>query len=204
LHSRPIPQLTPTDKISDRARRKISRGIPWWSALAALAMLAGCAAGESQQYTPSSAEPVAQTSPAAASEAAAGDPGFTGLWEGTSTATCMPLQPDITRCNAVQKITLQMFQQGSKLTGHYGCAFGNMVCRDSNTTGTIADGKVRQGGVGMRVLLPDGSSCLFNGRPSSNAQNQRRGSQNQLTGSYFCMQGGGYIEQGRFQVERNY
>jgi len=166
-------------------------------ALAALAMLAGCATGESQQYTPSSAEPVAQASPAAES-GATGDSGFTGLWEGTSTATCMPLQPDITRCNAVQKITLQMFQQGSKLTGHYGCAFGNMVCRDSNTTGTIADGKVREGGVGMRVMMPDGSSCLFNGRPSqSNGQNQ-------LTGSYFCMQGGGYIEQGRFQVERNY
>jgi len=166
-------------------------------ALAAFAMLAGCATGESQQYTPSSAEPVAQASPAAES-GAAGDPGFTGLWEGTSTATCMPLQPDITRCNAVQKITLQMFQQGSKLTGHYGCTFGNMVCRDSNTTGTIAEGKVRGNGVGLRVMLPDGSSCLFNGRPSqSNAQNQ-------LTGSYFCMQGGGYIEQGRFQVERNY
>ena len=100
----------------------------------------------------------------------------------------------MTRCNAVVKITLRMFQQGSSLTGHYTCATGNMVCRDTNTTGTIADGKVRDGGVGLRVMLPDGSSCLFNGRPA----------QNKLTGSYFCMQGGGYIEQGRFQVERSY
>ena len=85
---------------------------------------------------------------------------------GTSTSTCLPMQPDASRCNAVMKITLQMYQEGSKLTGHYTCAPGNMVCRDSNTTGTIADGKVREGNVGMRVMMPDGSSCLFNGRPS--------------------------------------
>jgi len=69
-----------------------------------------------------------------------------------------------------------------------------MVCRDSNTTGTIADGKVRDGAAALRLMLPDGSSCLFNGRPLHNT----------MTGSYFCMQGGGYIEQGRFQVQRNY
>jgi len=162
-------------------------------------MLAGCAAGESQQYAPSSAEPIAQGSTAAASQAA-GEPGFSGLWEGTSTATCMPLQPDATRCNAQVKITLQMFQQGSALTGHYTCTTGTMVCRDSNSTGTIADGKVRGAGLSMRVMMPDGSSCLFNGRPAQSQNN----AQNQLTGSYFCMQGGGYIEQGRFQVERSY
>ena len=71
-----------------------------------------------------------------------------------------------------------------------------MVCRDSNTTGTIADGTVHESGVGLRVMMPDGSSCLFNGRPAGNNQ--------KLSGTYFCMQGGGYIEQGRFQVERNY
>jgi len=97
----------------------------------------------------------------------------------------------------VVKITLQMFQQGSTLTGHYTCTTGTMVCRDSNTSGTIADAKVREGNVGMRVMMPDGSSCLFNGRPSQNGQNR-------LTGTFFCMQGGGYIEQGRFQVERSY
>jgi len=171
----------------------------WWPALAALAMLTGCAAGESQQYEASNAQPAAQASPAAES-AAADESGFTGLWEGTSTVTCLPLQPDVTRCNAVVKISFQMFQQGSKLTGHYGCSFGSMGCRDSNTIGTIADGKVRPGGVGLRVMMPDGSSCLFNGRPLQ----QTAQPQQQLTGAYFCMQGGGYIEQGRFQIERNY
>jgi len=191
------PHLFSSDKISARPEGKNPDKVPWRAALAAIAMLAGCAAGEPQQYVSSNAAPIAQGAPAAEA-GAAGEPGFTGLWEGTSTATCMPLQPDMTRCNAVAKITLQMFQQGSTLTGHYTCAPGNMVCRDSNTTGTIADGKVRGGNANMRVMMPDGSSCLFNGRPSQN------NSRNQLTGSYFCMQGGGYIEQGRFQVQRSY
>jgi hypothetical protein len=160
-------------------------------------MLAGCAAGEPQQNTPSNAEPVAQASPGA-DAGAAHQAGFSGLWEGTSTSSCMPLQPDAMRCNAVVNITLQMFQQGSALTGHYTCTTGTMVCRDSNSTGTIADGRVRAAGVDMRVMMPDGSSCLFNGRSSADS------SQNKLIGSYFCMQGGGYIEQGRFQVERSY
>ena len=110
---------------------------------------------------------------------------------------CMPLQPEARRCNAVVKITLQIFQQGSALTGQYTCAMGTMVCRDSNNTGTIANGTVRERNVGMRIMMPDGSSCLFNGRPASDHPNR-------LSGSYFCMQGGGYIEQGRFQVERSY
>ncbi len=160
-------------------------------------MLCGCAAGEPPQYAPSRAEPAAQAAPAADATAAHEQQGYTGLWAGTSISGCMPLQPDPGRCNAIVKITLQMFQQGSALTGHYTCATGTMVCRDSNSSGTIADGKVREGNVGMRVMMPDGSSCLFNGRPSQDKQNK-------LTGTYFCMQGGGYIEQGRFQVERSY
>ena len=51
-------------------------------------------------------------------------------------------------------------------------------------------------------MLPDGSSCLFNGRPSRN--NSQAGSRKRLTGAYFCMQGGGYIEKGSFQIERSY
>lgn len=106
----------------------------------------------------------------------------------------MPLQPDARRCNAVVKITLTIFQQGSTLTGYYGCATGSMMCRDSNTTGTIADGGRHGDGVALRVMMPDGSSCLFNGKPWHNA----------MAGIYFCMQGGGYIEQGRFETRRGF
>jgi hypothetical protein len=193
-----IPQSLSTDKIPARGRGKISNLVPSWTALAALAMLAGCAAGEPQQSAPVIAAPAAQTAPAA--EAGAGqESDFTGLWEGTSTSACLPMQPDASRCNAVQKITFRLFQDGSRLTGHYTCAIGNMVCRNSNTTGTIVNGKLRAGGVDWRLMLPDGSSCLFNGRPSRGNTSARR-----LTGSYFCMQGGGYIEKGSFRVERSY
>src|SRR5690242_21939042 len=98
--------------------------------MAAVAMLAGCSAAEPSQSVTPNAAPVAQVASPVGAGAGA-QPGFTGLWEGTSTAACMPLQPDITRCNAVVKITLQMFQQGSRITGHYTCAPGNIVCRDS-------------------------------------------------------------------------
>jgi hypothetical protein len=190
------------DNFFARPLKKTSHKISWWAMLAALSWLCGCAAGEPPQYASASAAPTAQTAPgeqaaSAVEPAGAQEPGFTGLWEGTSTSGCMPLQPEARRCDAVVKITLQMFQKGSTLTGHYTCETGTMVCRDSNSSGTIADGRVREGNVGMRVMMPDGSSCLFNGRPSQDKQNK-------LTGTYFCMQGGGYIEQGRFQVERSY
>jgi hypothetical protein len=185
--------------VRGEASNKVPCKIPSWAALAALAMLAGCAAGEPKQDASSNTQPVERAAAQSAVPGAAAESGFTGLWEGTSTATCLPLQPDVSRCNAAQKITLQIFQEGSKLTGRYTCAYGNIVCRDSNNTGKIADGKVRDGGLSMRVLMPDGSSCLFNGRPSQSVAPSKK-----VTGSYFCMQGGGYIEQGRFQIERSY
>jgi hypothetical protein len=198
--SRPIAngRISAGRRIEIIGRRQ--RAIPWWTALVALAMVAGCAAGEPPQYAPSNVTQPEASSASPANSSAAADQGYAGLWEGTSTASCVPFQPDITRCNAVQKITLRMFQEGSKLTGQYTCATGNMVCRDSNTTGTIAEGKVREGGPGIRVMLPDGSSCLFNGRPSPGSMAPAV----KLTGTYLCMQGGGFIERGTFRVERTY
>jgi hypothetical protein len=178
--------------VRDSRSRRSRSTWTWCSALAALVLLAGCAASEPQQSASSNAESIPQAAQAGESTAAQHSD-LTGLWEGTSTASCMPFQTDMGRCDAVMKITLEMSQQGSKLTGHYTCATGNMVYRDSNTTGTIADGKVRDGAAALRVMLPDGSSCLFNGRPSRNT----------IAGSYFCLQGGGFIEQGRFQVQHS-
>jgi hypothetical protein len=192
-----------TDRIFARACGRTSPTIAARTAMAALAILAGCAAGEpSAQYSPAAA-PVAQKSAPAAEAGTTREPDFTGLWEGTSTSACLPMQPDASRCNAVEKITFQLFQQGAKLTGHYTCATGNMVCRDSNTTGTIVNGKVRASAVDWRVLLPDGSSCLFNGRPSP-IHSPGNPAARRLTGAYFCLQGGGYIEKGSYQVERGY
>ncbi len=156
------------------------------TALAMMATLAGCAGTQAPAPQPAVAE--VPSAPARGEDA-------TGLWQGTSTAGCMPLQPNPRRCNAVVKITLRIFQQGSALSGDYTCATGTMVCRNTNTTGVIAHGEVRDNDfVALRVMLPDGSSCLFNGRRARDA----------MTGTYFCMQGGGYVENGRFAVERSY
>ena len=46
----------------------------------------------------------------------------------------------------------------------------------------------------MRVMMPDGSDCIFNGRPMGNA----------IDGSYLCLQGGGLIERGIWRAGRNY
>jgi hypothetical protein len=168
-----------------------------WPILALVALLCGCAAQPAQNAPASS--PAIQAADQSSPSKQAGDAAqsLAGLWEGTSTSVCMPMQPDISRCNAVQKITLQIFQDGSKLTGYYTCAFGNTVCRDTNTTGKIGAGTARQGGLALRVMLPDGSSCLYNGRLAQHNPNEMRG-------SYFCMQGGGYLERGSFQVQRSY
>lgn len=154
-----------------------------WMARAVMAMLiAGCAGAQAP------APPSPTYAPASARDA-------TGLWQGTSTAGCLPLQPEARRCNAVEKITLRIFQKGAALSGDYTCATGTMVCRDTNTSGVIAFGEVREGGtVALRVMMPDGSSCLFNGRRAGDA----------MSGTYFCMQGGGWVERGRFSVERAY
>jgi hypothetical protein len=166
--------------------------------LAAMVMLAGCAGAHAQRaIAPEPAGAGAQIAvPAASAAQSSGARGrdVTGLWQGTSTAGCLPFQPDARRCNAVVKITLRIFQQGSALSGDYTCAMGTMVCRDTNTSGVIAHGEVRDDGVALRVMMPDGSSCLFNGHRVREA----------MVGTYFCMQGGGYIEQGRFAVERGY
>jgi hypothetical protein len=157
-----------------------------------VAVLAGCSAKPPEEPPVQAAEPGAQT--ALVNESVAPKGGVAGLWEGTSTASCLPLQPDAHRCNAVVKITLRIFQKGRDLSGDYTCGMGTTDCRNTDTTGVIADGALHGEGIGLRIMLPDGSSCLFNGRPS----------QNSMTGSYFCMQGGGYVEQGRFQVQRSY
>jgi hypothetical protein len=169
---------------------------------AAIAMLcfaaafAGCAASSS---SPGAAAPVAATSAADASQALAARPmlDFSGVWDGQSVASCMQFNPFAinTRCNAINKIAITMVQENTKITGFYKCTIGNMDCRDQNDSGTISSGSIQNGRVALRIGMPDGSSCIFNGAPSG---------ANQLKGSYTCYQGGGLVEQGRFEIARGY
>lgn len=133
---------------------------------------------------------------AAPTEAHATD--LTGVWQGEiRVIPCSPGMPhEIGRCNAVNRITFNLRQTDSTLTGDYRCTIGTMVCRDANTTdrGTVASGELSGSAVTMRVVLPgDLSSCLYNGFEYSPGE---------LHGGYRCYQGGGLAEVGVWQVRR--
>ena len=87
-----------------------------------------------------------------------------------------------------------MTQQGSTVKGSYKCSTGTMMCRKLNDTGEIAYGAVREGGLSLRVMLPDGSSCIF----------QSRRSGDRMGGNYICLQGTAIVERGQWEVERIY
>jgi hypothetical protein len=90
----------------------------------------------------------------------------TGLWEGTAVNGCGFVQMERTRCHAVVNIALTMTQQGSTVKGSSKCSTGTMMCRKLNDTGEIAYGTVREGSLSLRVMLADGSSCIFQGKRS--------------------------------------
>ena len=160
-------------------------------------MLAGCAAGEPQQYT-SLQRRTRGASLADRSIRRRRRVGFHRAMGGNlDQPRCMPLQPDATRCNAVVKITLPDVSAGLN-------ADRPLHLRDRH------DGlprfqqqrhdRRRQGARGQRGFARDDARRIELSVQRQASQN----GQNKLTGTYFCMQGGGYIEQGRFQVERSY
>jgi hypothetical protein len=118
----------------------------------------------------------------------------TGTWGGTSVTSCDVLLSDKYRCNATERITLTLFQDGSDLSGVYSCAYGTMVCRNMNDKGKIVSSTLSGSLARMRVMMPDGSSCIFNGHfePES------------AVGGFACYQGAGLVEQGAWQATRLY
>lgn len=179
------------------------------------ALLQGCAAGAPQYVEASPALAPAETAAAqsaggqgagaravatAGEEPAAGAGGkaaygVTGVWQGQSWANCnLLMMADETRCGAVNPITFTLLQKQAEVGGYYKCAFGNMNCLNMNETGRVATGNLGPNMLSMRVMMPDGSDCMFNGHPAGDA----------MEGSYLCMQGGGLIEQGLWRVRRSY
>ncbi len=119
---------------------------------------------------------------------------ITGVWQGKSFADCPIVTTDSPgRCGAMQLITLTLFQQGSRVSGSYKCAYGNENCRDLAETGVIRHGEMSARLLRIAVMLEDGSLCRFTGRPENGI----------LQGRYQC-HWGGPLEQGAFRVERSY
>jgi hypothetical protein len=100
------------------------------------------------------------------------------------------------RCGAMQKIGFTLIQQGSSVNGYYRCSYGNQICYNStDNSGSIKDGRVIKDQLSMRVMRPgDGSSCIFNGTLAGEI----------LSGNFICYQGGGILEEGIFEVERQF
>ena len=143
--------------------------------------IAGCAAGSAQMQS------APRTAPAF---------NLSGVWEGeTRVIPCLTFNTPMGRCNAVNRITFVIRQEGSTVSGDYKCAIGTVVCRDANqtTSGEIISGTLTGSTLAMRVMISaDISSCIYNGEVSSSGMN----------GSYRCYQGGGLQEVGMWQVSR--
>jgi hypothetical protein len=118
----------------------------------------------------------------------------TGTWQGISTTSCGVMLLEKGRCGAVGRITFTLFQDGPDVNGIYNCAIGNMICRDMNDSGKVVSSTVTGSLAHLRVMLPDGSSCMFTGHFQEETGN----------GNFHCYQGGGLLEQGWWKVARSY
>jgi hypothetical protein len=155
--------------------------------------LAGCASGASESAGSASAPPPTAT---AANDAplTVAQKDILGVWEGTTLAYCgvMTIR---NRCNAEQVVSITLVQgENSRIRGFYTCSYGNLNCYNMNTTGNVVNAKVNGSQVSMIVMMPDGTSCRFNGRNHSG----------DVIGGYSCSGGGGSFEQGIWRARHSY
>jgi hypothetical protein len=186
----------PRHALSERRRPLARQGVRTVAAIfiALAIMAAGCATGGSGEegYPTPSGDMVPAGN---ASRPTAAKPGsMAGVWEGESRAGCSSMTASFNRCNADQKITLTFIEEPSGLGGFYRCAYGNSNCYNMNTTGKIVSARFDGGRLIARVAMPDGTSCLYNGRMTGEV----------IRGGYSCYGGGGLIEQGVWQGNRSY
>ena len=157
------------------------------------ALIVGCSSSSSEDYshTPTvSSAPAAQSAPAGDNES-----GAAGVWQGTSLASCAAFTYLPSRCNAEQKVTITLLERpGGKFTGRYTCAYGNMDCFHANYTGKVVEASMNRARLSVRVIMPDGTSCIYTGLNMNQT----------INGGYSCYQGGGLIEQGSWQAHRSY
>jgi len=117
---------------------------------------------------------------------------ITGKWQGISITSCGVMLLELARCNARERITFTLFQEGSDVSGVYTCTYGTMICQNLNQNGKVVSSSINGSLARLRVEMPDGSSCMFNGTFQSES----------VVGGYACYQGGGLLEQGSWQAAR--
>ncbi len=119
---------------------------------------------------------------------------ITGAWPGSTITSCGVMGLEKGRCAAREVVTFTLFQNGSDINGVYRCATGTMICRSLNESGRVVSSSISGSLARLRVMLPDGSSCMFDGHFRSQS----------AAGAFFCYQGGGLIEEGQWKLARLY
>lgn len=160
------------------------------------ALTVACVSSSSETYSRTPAE-VPPVNPPAAQPASSGssESGFAGVWQGTTLSSCAAFAYRPSRCNAEQKVTITLLQgPEGKFSGRYTCAYGNMDCYHENTTGKVIGVTTANARMNVRVLMPDGTSCIYTGINADQS----------INGGYTCYQGGGLIEQGSWRARRSY
>ena len=118
-----------------------------------------------------------------------------GLWSGTTLVTPCDFASS-GRCNAENKITLELTQQNNRITGTYTCTTGTMVCRNggADNTGNVQWGRISSNLIRHSLTIPaDGSNCYYNGMLASAST---------MHGSYMCYNGASLVEEGTWNVMR--
>jgi len=160
------------------------------------ALTFGCAADSLGTYSSTPTERLAATAPGAqATSSADAESRFTGVWQGTTLANCAAFAHLPSRCNAQQVVTITLVQgPNAKFSGSYTCAYGNMDCYHENNSGKVIDVIIARARMSVRVIMPDGTSCIYTGIDMNQT----------INGGYTCYQGGGLIEEGSWQARRSY
>ncbi|MGH7906068.1 MAG: hypothetical protein ACREP6_05525 [Candidatus Binataceae bacterium] len=157
--------------------------------LTIVAVIQGCAA-TSRGYSPAETSALALT----AVHNKGKTPGFDGLWQGKAISSCGVWESDPDRCHAVVNIAITMLQEGPLIHGFYKCTAGNMMCRDADSGGVIKNVSVRGDILIFRVMMSDGSSCIYDGQIADAT----------MTGGFTCIAGLGLTERGRWRVTHIY
>jgi hypothetical protein len=117
---------------------------------------------------------------------------LTGVWKGLS--ACGSGRWGFA-CRGVRRISFTILPlSASRTKGAYACGAGTVSCRNRLETGRVARIDINGRRLWLRVMLGDGSSCLFTSR-LANAR---------LGGGYECLQGAALVEQGSWWAERSY
>jgi hypothetical protein len=112
---------------------------------------------------------------------------LTGVWFGTLRLSCAGhcLSPEI---------SFTLFELPSGVRGFYKCLVSSNDCPDPGYGGKVTIPDPQSSPLSIRVLMNDGSGCLFQGVPQGD----------EITGDRFCYSSHGSISAGSWYVRRAY